>query len=249
MNLPKAFSKMMRHSFAYAVLFALLLFNTGCAPRYAGPTADRPLSRPEDKTFFVKNTEYDEHGRPLFRDFLTERPAIEGEPFTILQYQENRPVQSFDVMVVGRKADINRPLAVIYKWTGDGFQAGLAVSEGLAPGYYQSGSAKEAAAYLAIKAAPVVIGGVSGFVIGLVACIPETAVEVKNLIVNTQEVIMSHTYYEYDKLNRLTTMKMYLPAERETEAVRTVFYYKDSESDPEKTEVKSFVEHTVRTIP
>lgn len=249
MNLPNAFSKIMRHTFAYVLLFASLLFNSGCASQHAGPADDQLLSGPADKTLLVRKIEYDAHGRPLFRLFLTERPVSESELFTIVQYRENRPVQSFDMMVVGRKADIGRPLAVIYKWTGDGYQGGLVIAEGIAPGSYQAASAKDAAVYLAVKAAPVVIGSVSGFVVGLIASIPETATELKNLVVDTKEVILSHTYYEYDKQDRLTAMKMYLPGEREKEAVRTIFYYRAGDRDPEQTEVMNFVEHTVRTIP
>jgi hypothetical protein len=227
---------------------ALFLSGIGCAAWHVGTAGDFHSPLQEQKTVLVKKIDYDEHGRPLFLAVIKEPPSTVGDQYTVVQYRDNRPVQSFDMTVVGRKADMGRPLTVIYKWTGKGFQAGMIMAEGIAPDNY-AGSAKEAAAYLVVKAAPVVVGSVSGFVVGLIASIPVTASELKNLVIDTQETMTSYTGYEYDTRGRLAMMRMHLPDAVDTEVVMTVFFYKDGARDPEKTEVTSYVENKVRTIP
>jgi hypothetical protein len=204
---------------------------------------------PDQATFLVKKIDYDNYGRPLFTDRLTSRPAKAGEFFTIVHTVNNRPARSFDIAIVEReKADLGKPLAVIYEWTGKGFEGGMVISEGLYPGNGFSGSGREAAAYLAIKAAPVVIGGVTGFVVGLVASIPETAGELMHVIVNARERVIAYTVYEYDEKGRIRFMKLYPPDGHAEELVKTVFYYTGDSGVPSRTDVMSRVEKKVRTI-
>jgi YD repeat-containing protein len=224
---------------------AFFFLAAGCAPRHAD-VALSPASPAGSKTLLVKTVEYDPHGRPFFSAFLQSRPSSDGDQFTAVEYREGKPVQSVDIIVSGRNADLTRPFEVVYKWTGEGFQAGMLISEGIVPENF-SGSAQDAAVYLAVKAAPVVIGGISGFVVGLVASIPETAVELRHLVVGAHETATSFTRYEYDLLGRLTTMRMFVP-QNDREVVKTAFSYHGNEGDPYKTEVTSYVENKVRTI-
>ena len=62
-------------------------------------------------------------------------------------------------------------------------------------------------------------------------------------------LFLSGTRYEYDTRGRLAMMRMHLPDAVDTEVVMTVFFYKDGARDPEKTEVTSYIENKVRTIP
>jgi hypothetical protein len=142
---------------------------------------------------------------------------------------------------------MKKPLAVLYEWTGKGFEGGLAISEGIFPaGVHASG--QEAVAFLAIKAAPVVIGGVTGIVFGLAASIPATAAELRHVVVNARETMIGYTVYEYDEKNRIKFMKLYPPIDRAPELVKTVFYYSDTGFDPIKTEVLSTVEQKTRML-
>lgn len=195
----------------------------------------------------VKKMEYDANGRPLFIRTIHDRPAAAGERYTIVHTVNGRPSRSYDIAIVEQRADMGKPFSVVYEWTGKGFEGGLVISGGVYPQEF-SGSARDAAAFLAVKAAPVVIGGVSGFVIGLVACIPTTAAELGRVIVSARETVVSRTVYEYDERGRIRFMRLYPPEEHATELVKTEFSYAGDSEKPFKTEVFSVVENTVRTI-
>jgi len=219
---------------------------SGCMTDRIRPVSEHDGASTET-TFLVKKIEYDEHGRPLFRERLGSRPSEPGTLFTIVHVVNGRPLRSYDVVVVEQKADMGKPLEVLYAWTGKGFEGGLAIAEGIFPGGYV-GSGREAAVYLAVKVTPVIIGGVTGFLVGLVASIPETAVELRNVLVQGRETLTGYTVYEYDTKGRLIGMKLYPPAEQASELVRTVFTYADGDRVPVKAEVNSVIEKTVRTI-
>lgn len=228
-------------------LLSLLLLLAGCVTGQVQPVVEYP-SVPKQSTFLVKKIGYDEHGRPQFQERLHRRPGHAGEQFTIVHAVNDRPVRSYDIAIVKEKPDMNKPLAVVYEWTGKGFEGGLVVAQGLFPDGF-SGSGKEAAAYVVIKAAPVIIFGVAGFVVGLVASVPETAAELKRLIVNAQENVLGYTVYEYDEKGRIRFMKLYPPVEHAEALVKTEFFYEGNAAAPVRTEVDSLVENKVRLIP
>lgn len=229
-------------------LLFLPLVLAGCMTGRVQPVTEYP-SVPKQSTFLVNKVAYDEHGLPHFEGRLHWRPGGAGKQFTIVHAVNERPVRSYDIAILKeQKPDMNRPLAVVYEWTGKGFQGGLVVAQGLFPNGF-SGSGKEAGVYLVIKAAPVVIFGITGFVVGLVASVPETAVELKHLIVNAQEAVLGYTVYEYDEKGRVRFMKLYPPVEHAEVLVKTEFFYQGDAVIPFKTEVNSLVEKTVRLLP
>jgi hypothetical protein len=241
---------MNRETYVRSLLFLLssiALFGAGCMTERVHPAAEYP-SVPKQSLFLVKKIEHDDHGRPRFTSTLSDRPGKSGEMFTIVHAVNNRPVRSYDIAILDlQKPDMRRPLAVIYEWTGKGFEVGLVISEMLMPNGF-SGSGEAALAYLAFKAAPIVIGGVTGFVIGLVSSVPATAAELKHVIVNAREMVIVYTVYEYDERGRIRFMKLYPPQEYPSELVKTEFFYSEGSVDPYKTEVTSVVEKKVRLL-
>jgi hypothetical protein len=186
-------------------------------------------------------------GRPFFGVPLEQRPAKAGDQFTLVSYLAGRPFQSYDIVVRGEEGpDMMRPLEVIYHWTGEGFQGGMALTQGMEN---FSGSARELAAYMVVKLVPVAVGGVVGFAVGVIASIPETAGELKKMVVNAQETVVSYTRYEYDEQGRIAFMRMYAPGDKPVELVRTDYFYSGTEALPSKTVVTSYPENKVRTIP
>ncbi|MGE5173814.1 MAG: hypothetical protein ACM3MD_08295 [Betaproteobacteria bacterium] len=95
-----------------------------------------------------------------------------GERFTIVHAVNDRPVRSYDIAIVAKKADMSKPLAVTYVRTGKGFEAGLNITGNLAQVHYQ-GAGRDAGVYPAFVTAPIVIGGMTGFVVGIVSSIPK----------------------------------------------------------------------------
>jgi len=233
----------------HAVFFCcLFLVLSGCMTERVQPVTEYPAV-PKQGTFLVKKIEYDEHGRPLFRERLGKRPGSAGEQCAIVHTVNDKPVRSYAIAIVEQqRADMGKPLAVIYEWTGKGFEGGLAISQGLFPNGISINSGDEALAYLAIRAAPIVIGGVTGFVIGIVSSVPETAIELKKVIVNARETVLGYTVYEYDEKGRIKFMKLYPPAEHAEAIVKTEFFYEGESNDPSKTEVTSVLENKIRLI-
>jgi len=235
-----------RNKRAPGLLLCLFLI-AGCITRQVDLAASSGQSDAAQKISIVKRVEYDVKGRPFFGTRLKERPAGAGEQFTIVRSLENRPMESYDIVVRGEEGpDMNKPLEVIYQWTGAGFQGGMSMTRGM-EGF--SGSARELAAYMVVRLVPVAVGGVVGFAVGVAASIPEAAAEMKKVIVNAQENVVSFTRYKYDEQNRIASMRMYAPGERPVELVRTDYFYSGTEALPSKTVVTSYPENKVRTIP
>jgi len=223
-----------------------LLIMSGCMTERVKPPAEYP-SVPKQTTFMTRMIEYDEYGRPLFREKLARRPGRAGGQFTIVHAINDRPVRSYDIAIIEeQQADLRKPLAIVYEWTGRGFQTGLDIT-GTFSGHFV-GSGEAALAYLAIVTAPIVIGGVTGFVVGIVSSIPEAANELRHVIVNAREMVMGYTVYEYDEQGRIRFMKLYPPEEHAEELVRTEFYYTGNSDVPSKTEVTSVVEQKTRLV-
>jgi len=227
--------------------FLGLLLIAGCMTGRVDLAASSGQSDSIRKTVILKRIEYDVKGRPFFGTRLKQRPAEAGDQFTLVSYLADRPFESFDIVVRSEeKADMMRPLEVIYRWTGEGFQGGMALTQGV-EGF--SGSAQELAAYMVVRLVPVAVGGVVGFAVGVVESIPEAAAELKKVIVNARETVVSHTRYEYDEQGRIASMRMYAPGDRPVELVRTDYSYSGTEALPSKTVVTSYPENKVRTIP
>jgi hypothetical protein len=102
---------------------------------------------------------------------------------------------------------------------------------------------------MAVRVVVVAVGGVVGFAVGVVESIPEAAAELKKVIVNAREQVVSYTRYEYDEQGRIAFMRMYAPGDRPVELVRTDYSYSGAEVLPLKTVVTSYPENKVRTIP
>ena len=232
-----------------AVTCVLLLIPLGCMTERVQPVAEYPFV-PKQTTFLVGKIEYDAHGRPLFSHVISKRPGRNGERFSIVHAVNNKPARSYDIAIVEeQKADLSKPFAVIYEWTGRGFESGLELTGNFRfYGNYSASSRDEALVGLAILTAPLVIGSVTGFVVGVVSSIPVTATELKHVVVNSREMVIGYTVYEYDEKGRIKYMKVYPPAEHAEELVRSEFFYSGGSSDPYKTEVNSVVEKKMRTI-
>jgi len=228
------------------LLLLLSFLLSSCMTERVQPVHEYP-DVPKQSTYLVKKVEYDEHGRPLFTARLSSRPGAAGDRFAIVHAVNDRPVRSYDIAIVEhQKADMARPLEVVYEWTGRGFEGGQAIASGILPSGTYSG--KEAAAFLVVKAAPVIIGSVTGFVVGVLSSIPETAIELKRVVVNARETVIGYTEYRYDEKGRIRTMKLFPPVGRAEELVRTEFFYTGERDTPDRTEVTSAVENKVRVI-
>jgi hypothetical protein len=82
----------------------------------------------------------------------------------------------------------------------------------------------------------------------LAVSIPETAKELKRIVVNTRETLIGYTEYTYDARGRIRFMKLYPPVERAEALVRTEFFYEGEGDVPARTEVTSIAEKKVRVV-
>jgi hypothetical protein len=223
----------------------LVLALAGCMTERVPSFAEHP-SIPKQSTFLVKKIGFDAHGRPLFGDRVGSRPGSAGDQFTVVQAINDRPVRSYDIAIVEQPKTGPGPLAVIYLWTGKGFEGGLAITSGFVR--HVSLNSQDQGAYLAITAVPIVIGTVTGFMVGVLASIPETANELKRVVVNTRETVISSLEFIYDEKGRIRFMKLYPPVERVEALVKTEFFYEGDGDAPARTEVTSVAEKKVRVV-
>jgi hypothetical protein len=213
---------------------------------HANLTSDVLPENAVQKLVMIGRVEYDVKGRPFFGERLKRRPDEAGAQFTVVRFTGSRAVESYDILVRSEeKPDMMRPLEVIYHWTGEGFQGGMALTQGT--GF--SGSARDLAAYMVVRVAAVAVGGVVGFAVGVVESIPEAAAELKKVIVNARESVVSYSRYAYDGQGRIAVMRMYAPGDRPVELVRTEYLYSGTDALPSRTVVTSYPENKVRTIP
>lgn len=229
-------------------LFSLGFLVAGCMTERV-PLAAEYAAVPKQSSFLVQKINYDEYGRPLFTARLDRRPGSAGERFTAVYTINDRPTRSYDIAVLDQLKTGPGPLAVVYTWTGRGFEGGVEITSGLFPQGATVTSGPEAAAYLTIKAAPIVIATVTGFVVGVLASIPETAKELRRVIVNTRETVTGFTEYVYDNEGRIRIMKLYPPKERSEPLVKTEFFYDGPGELPVRTNVTSLAEKKVRQVP
>lgn len=226
-------------------LWSILL--AGCMTAHVDVAQQALRTEIDQRIEIIRRVDYDPHGRPFFGAQLNHRPSAPGEQFTLVRYGGSRAVESYDIVVRSEEGpDLMRPIEVIYRWTGEGFQGGMAMTQGMT-GF--SGSVQELGAYLVVRLVPVAVGGIVGFAVGVVASIPEAAAELKKVIVNARETIVSYTHYDYDARIRISLMRMYVPGDPPREVVRTKFYYENDGAKPLKAEVTSFPERIIRTIP
>jgi hypothetical protein len=230
-----------------AGLLATLLLPGGCmTERLPLPTEHAGI--PRQSSFLVKRIAHDEHGRPMFSERLTLRPGTSGDTFTLVEEIDDLPSRSYDIAVVDRARTEGGPLAVIYEWTGRGYEGGLDITSGISVnGTISSGA--EAVAFLAIKAAPIVIATATGFVVGVLTSIPEAAKELQHVIVNTRETVIAYRTYSHDDQGRIRFMKLYAPDERAEPLVTTSYLYAGKDTTPVRTEVVSAAEQKVRQVP
>jgi hypothetical protein len=227
---------------------ALVLTLAGCMAERVPLPRDHP-GIPKQSSFLVKKIGYDEHGRPQFNERPGIRPRSAGETFAVVHTINDLPSRSYHIAIVEQPRTGPGPLKVIYTWTGKGFEGGVEITSGIFPKDGTIHSGAEAAAYLTIKAAPIVIGTVTGFVVGVLASIPETAKELKRVIVSTRETVIGITEYTYDDQGRIRFMKLYPPVEHSDALVRTEFFYEGASVIPKKAEVTSVVEQKIRQVP
>jgi hypothetical protein len=225
----------------------LVQFAAGCMTERVRPVTEYP-SVPKQSTFLVKKIGYDAHGRPMLCDRLGSRPGSAGEQFTVIHAINDRPSRSYDIAIAEQPKTGPGPLAVIYSWTGRGFDGGVAIAEGLFLRGATISSREEAAIYLALKTAPVVIATATGFIVGVIASIPETAIELKRVIVNARETVIGYRSYAYDERGRIRFIKLYPPEEHADALVKTEFFYEGEGDVPARTEVTSVAEKKVRVV-
>ena len=232
-------------------LFILMILSgllaAGCMTERVQPVTEyRAIAK--QSTFMTAKIAYDEHGRPVFGERLSRRPGSAGALFTVIHAVDNRPVRAYDIAVVEQPRTGPGPLAVVYEWTGKGFEGGVAIAEGFFPYGVTANSSEDVAIYLAIKTAPIVIATVTGFVVGVIASIPETATELKRVVMNTREILTGSREFIYDDKGRIRLMMLYPPVEHAEALVRTEFFYEGTGDIPERTEVTSLAEKKVRVV-
>jgi hypothetical protein len=231
------------------LFLCLSLIFSGCAIKHA--KIDDHRTQVGCSEVLVGQTEYSSKGLPLFLRPLGERPNTSGDRFTLVQFTDGQPTKSYDIAVVGPESDFTKPFKVVYEWTGRGFVGGAQATlytTDLAMHAGRTSSGKDTAVVLAFAVAPLVLGTVGGFVVGVADGIRATAEEVGKVILGKQELIVAYTTYEYDALSRLAVTRMYKADDTRQELVRTEYAYQAAAAEPQKTTITTFPDGAVRIV-
>jgi hypothetical protein len=223
----------------------------GCATRHVGIDDQHAVTK--HREVLVQQIEYCPKGLPSFLNQLGYRPSKAGDRFTVAQFINGRPATSFDIAVVGPNADFKKPFKVVYEWTGKGFVGGatgsLATLDFATHGLVQQIDNKDAAiGAVVVVLAPVVVGTVGGFIIGVADGIKTTAEEVGKVVLGNYEQVVTYTTYAYDARDRLFLMRMFKADDDQQELVRTEYTYEADNATPVKTAVTTFPDGTVKTL-
>jgi len=221
------------------------LLIAGCATKHVG---QEEYARSGIHDIVVRAISYDDKGLPVLGTPLAERPSRSGDHFTVVRLLRDRPMISYDIILVRQTPDFARPLQVVYEWTGKGFTLGANVTRAIVnsarPVQVQG---RDAAFFvLAIMVTPTAAGTVGGFIVGIGDGVRQTALELSKVIVPGEELVTCTTF-EYDGLNRLVLMRMLSP-DRMQELVRTKFAYEGAGTVPVRTTVKTLAEERERDI-
>jgi len=219
---------MARSPLARAVLAALLA--AGCARR--GPDLSKPVPGVSGDVVLA-GLDHDVDGRPLLTEPLERRPKEAGEQFTVVHLLNGRPDVSYDVVVV-RAADFEKPLKVIYHWTGRGFRIGLQKSIVLLATTLGAADSRLTVAALEVVVAPMATGAATGAAIGAVISAPDMGRALAAALRGRKERLVSFTTYDYDELARLVKTRMYSGDGRQ-ELIRTEYLYAAGSYYPFKT--------------
>jgi hypothetical protein len=220
----------------------------GCATRHVNINDQHGATKLRE--VLVQQVEYCPKGLPSFLNQLGYRPSEAGDHFTVAQLVNDRPATSFDITVIGANADFKKPFKVVYEWTGKGFRGGalgsaatLEVASGVTPQHND-----EALLLVAVVLAPVVVGTVGGFVIGVADGIKTTAEEVGKVVLGNHEQVVTYTTYAYDGHDRLFMMRMFKADDGRQELVRTEYIYEADSVKPTKTVITTFPDGAVKML-
>jgi len=220
---------------------------SGCTANHVG---QEEYATPGTRDIVVRAIGYDDNGLPVPGTPLAERPSKPGDHFTVVRFLRDRPVISYDVVVVRQRPDFAKPLQVVYEWTGKGFTLGANVTQAILNSarsvQIQSSSNETGFFVLAVLVAPAAAGTVGGFIVGIADGARQTAIELSKVI-EQGEKIVTFTTFEYDGLNRLVLMHMFSPDHMQ-EMVRTRFAYEGAATVTFRTTVKTLAEGKERDI-
>ena len=224
----------------------LLLLLSGCA-------AQNGQIQPEDPhlaTWYVSPIAYGVYGEPDFtRNVLPNRPTRPNTQFTLVQHLDGRPLRSYDIVITNAQLDMQRPVRILFEWTGNGFLQGLRFSGLMMEGLSGVNGREEAAVILALIAAPAVIGSVSGFVIGLGSSAQALVEELYKIPLTTQETAATFSEYHHDEAGRLRLVETFLYSKPHTLLIKSEYYYRNTERIPCCSRITSYPENITRQLP
>ncbi|HNV46485.1 MAG TPA: hypothetical protein PKJ16_05545, partial [Spirochaetota bacterium] len=181
----------------------------------------------------------DDRGMPKYDGKLKKTPDAIGSTFVLVfKDEKNRPSKALSMMIVKHqeKADLARPIKVVFEWTQKGFETGISLwsgGGGGSAGGSSSGSCgsgcisspggggKDAIAILAILGIVValvavvfvstpIIGGTGGFVVGLSQSPVEATKEIRKTFTDRIPLALVYLSYHYEGAGRLVGINQYI---------------------------------------
>jgi hypothetical protein len=224
----------------------LLLLLSGCAAQ----NGQMQPADPHLATWYVSPIAYGAYGEPDFtRNVLPNRPTRPNTQFTLVQHLDGRPLRSYDIVITdASQPDMQRPVRILFEWTGNGFLYGLRFSGLMIESLRGVNNLKESAVLVLIVAPPA-IGFVGGFVIGLGSSAQALVEELYKIPLTTQETAVTFSEYHHDEEGRLHLVETFLYPKPHTLLIKSEYFYRNTERTPCRSRITSYPENITRELP
>lgn len=234
------------------IYFFIFIILTACASRTNNTKIDT------DHTIKLFHTlDFDKYEIPFFRNEIQKQKISDYQHYILVNYSNNKHDNAYLIKQEKLETDATKPIKVIYKWTGKGFNAGYESSKGIIE--YSS----ELATSFPINNPPLAIistapgyiigttifvaSGATGFIIGLGKSVPEAYNEIKK-IGKINGIILGKYVFEYDRTGRISKYTHYSPSPENIKLSDTFFYYYKNANTPYKSINDNFVDKKKRIV-
>ena len=195
------------------------------------------------ESVLYKNMTFDKYGIPQYSGRLKKQPVLNNSVYyNVLVNEKNQTVVSYKIAVKNESGDVDgaRIARIIYKWTGKGFETGFEMIQYASPSDFEE--------LIVVLVGFPVIGGLTGFVIGVVLSVPAGVEEFGKIKLTSREIVIEYARHVYDENSRIISMSQYAPVAEETVLAETRYFYKDDDKLPYRFENYSFIEKKKRIV-
>lgn len=226
------------------VLSIIILINIGCSKRASLIPKDR-LGDGITRQIY-KKLSYDKYGRLQFKNKVKALTEVNKYYYLVDRSSKTGQMKRyFKIYYVDKKRYrvlMSKPLGLIYKWTGKGFELGLEVADFIMKGTSTSGGEG------AVAVLGVLTTTSGGFIYGVHKGIVETWNQLEKPFIKYRELLLGYSKISYDNKGRISKITHFTPEEKPVVITETSFIYYKNKPNPYKSMIYSKADNKKRRI-